>query len=1248
MLYSRLGRGGMGAVYLGKHLTLLQKQVVKCLWLMGSGNSNDEAIVDRFHQEARIAAEMTHQNLVRVTHIDRLGELHYLVMEYIEGEDVDRRVQRRGRLDERQALTLLAGAASGLGYAHARGIVHRDIKPANLMISTRGEVKVIDLGLARALDSQRQLGATIGTLGTPRYMAPEQWQSANVGPAADVWALGASAWFALAGHSHLPPELRDADAIRRFVTEQPFPELPVADTPLGREAARIVRRCVQRNPAERYADARALAADVMRCLAVDDAVLADREGAQPVDGNEPDADELHRLQELLQLGSETELPKAMARGRSGALAAASNDATVLRPAPGPATGPEVPAASAQARSSEASADGAGMTTPARTPIATPQPTPAASRALAGPRPTAAGPSRNRRGGLWIGGAAAAAAGLAISTLAVPRLDPAALQQEAMAAIYQQRYAEADSLLTRLEEAPAYADQARRLRVDALAKECERLAEREPGRALHCLDRAREVAEKLLIPKDTDDALARLDAAGTRLADGLRERIGALVQVVEPRPGTTVVRGSQVVRVHVLPSSLPIEATVDGLPLRQADDENARLLAWPTPPNDGPHTLRVVFALAGTQVAHTVEVPLVVRRGAVALRVAPATHPRNDAELRLEAEVQNGPLSVHTEIVGPDGVAKQVELGERDGIFALDVAGAHDLDGTYRVRLCATHDGSPIDSPEVVVQRDRTPPVLHCEPLPTVHAGASVLLSGRADEPCDIAIVGGAGEQHATTNAEGLFVLPLPLPAADGDVEFRVTGRDAAGNASAAPIVVRTRVDRTRPAFVGAPTPGTARAAGAELVISGRLTEPGTVGTSEDGGVPTAPDGTFSCAATLPSGAIEQVVNVPVIARDVAGNTAATTVAVFVDRRGPLLSPAAADGGWWTAGRWVVRVEDPSGPCRVTIGGEVLEVDADGRCEAPRRSSDRAVVVTAHDALGNATQRTILAPGETTGDAVGPAWGRPAAGSPVDPTWRLYERVVVTIGDHDLVLRLVRPLRDEELPPPKDRDPRAVALLQGRPPFYLAETELALDVFLGHEGAATGSGGHVFDPIACRWNQDERASSRSPVHGSLADADQVMARWPATQVTPERAQAFCARHGLRLPTEAEWWFVVRLGSRHRYGIPHGAPLELRGNLADLSLQAKAPSLAAFEPVNDGFPALAPVDAFPRPGAAHPWGFHGLLGNVAEWCSTPNGRVVARGGSWLSEPRDLRVDDLRQDGLITSGAWDCVGFRVARDL
>ena len=1226
VLYARLGRGGMGAVYLAKHLTLRQRQVVKCLWLMGGGTPNDESFVERFQQEARIAAEMTHQNLVRVTHVDRLGELHYLVMEYIDGEDVDRRVRRSGPLDQTAALGLLHGAAQGLAYAHARGIVHRDVKPANLMVSSRGEVKVIDLGLARAMDTQRQLGATLGPLGTPMFMAPEQWERADVGPAADVWALGASFYYALVGRPHLPVGVVDTDAIRRFVREQPFPDLRAAGVRVDRAVRRILARCTATDPAERYPDAGALLQDLQPLVDGLDLSIADPSRPPTIVADEPGDDELRLLQAELQRRASAGVP----------IAAARPDATL----------PFVPAEAMRTKATVPQVSGSGTRPIAPTPVA-------ATRSH----------GRRRRGGRWqvavaatlLVGAAAGVAGVA----SWPRFDPAAAQQAAMAAIYQERFLDADRLLQPLESEPAFADQARRLRIDALVKAALRGVKEQPFDAWQWLDRAAAIAPQLLLQRDGDDALGRIAAAREPLAARVAEWLAERCRVVTPRPGDMLVRGQQTVCVEVDDGTANVTLRIDGTPLSPGAAPGAFTGTWAVPAATGEHELQVVVTETTTNVQQVLRVPIVAQRGAVALRLFPTTgaRPADGAlVLPLQGVVEHGPVAVQCKLQRPDGSVELLALGERDGEFRCEVPVLAGVDGDYVAQLCA-HDGIDVaPSPELRLRVDRAAPTLVLEPVPAASASASLWVRGRASEAARVGWRDHAGTS-VETGADGTFVLPLPLPTADGEATFTLIARDAEGNERPDAATLRVVVDRTAPQLVDGSLVAPERTAAASLELVGGLSEPGVVGCDDEAPVTTA-DGRFRLNVPLPPGSLEQWVTLRLHAADPVGNRAPLrALSVFVDRRGPTIRPGAADGTWWADGRWQLLVEDPSGPMQVTLGGETQTVASSGLVEFPRRSSDGVAVVVARDGLGNSTEGRVSIPGargaEANAPPPGPTWGQPVPGSGVDPVWNLHERVAVAIGEQTLVLRLVRPLRDDELPPPRDRDPRAIALLQGQPPFYLAETEVTAAVWaeyvrLAGEPASTVVP-RVFDPRTCRWEAQSTASWREPLHETLRGdaAAATRARWPVTQVTPEAARAFCRQFGLRLPHENEWWFVVRLGSRGRYG-PGEASLELRANFADLALRGLAPNLAAFEPVDDGCAGLAAVDAYPRPGHEHPWGFRGLLGNAAEWCTTGRDRVVARGGSFVAEARELRVDTLRTDGLVTAGAWDSVGFRVARDL
>lgn len=204
LLYDKIGEGGYGVVYRARHLRLETEVAVKCL-LLRPGRSGRTAVT-RFEREARVAAGVDHPNLISVNDVREEQGLHYLVMEYVDGETIRDRITRLGPAPVEDAIAIIAAVAEALSVAHTRGIIHRDVKPDNVMVSKDGRVKLADLGLAKAAELQHGSSVTIeqSWLGTPGYMPPEQWEDAStVGTAADVYALGATLFFLLTGRDPL-------------------------------------------------------------------------------------------------------------------------------------------------------------------------------------------------------------------------------------------------------------------------------------------------------------------------------------------------------------------------------------------------------------------------------------------------------------------------------------------------------------------------------------------------------------------------------------------------------------------------------------------------------------------------------------------------------------------------------------------------------------------------------------------------------------------------------------------------------------------------------------------------------------------------------------------------------------------------------------------------------------------------------------------------------------------------------------
>lgn len=205
-LLGHIGSGGMSSVYLAEHLHMHRRVAIKVL---PRNRVGDSSYLDRFYREARAAAALDHPNIVRAYDIDSEGSLHYLVMEFVEGRDLQFIVANSDRrLDSDLVAHYIAQAAAGLQHAHDAGLIHRDIKPANLLADPSHHLKILDMGLARFSDNEK---ASLTedhdekVFGTADYLSPEQaLNSHDVDTRADIYSLGCTMYFALVGHAPFP------------------------------------------------------------------------------------------------------------------------------------------------------------------------------------------------------------------------------------------------------------------------------------------------------------------------------------------------------------------------------------------------------------------------------------------------------------------------------------------------------------------------------------------------------------------------------------------------------------------------------------------------------------------------------------------------------------------------------------------------------------------------------------------------------------------------------------------------------------------------------------------------------------------------------------------------------------------------------------------------------------------------------------------------------------------------------------
>jgi len=248
-IVTEIARGGMGAVYKAMHPTLKRPVILKKLTLRSSAS-----LVERFKREARIMMDFRNENIVDVYDHFKEGTSYYIVLEFVDGVSLEQLIQQERYLPGDVAAYIFLDACKALKYAHDKGVIHRDIKPANILISKNGEVKLVDFGIAASVeDEEAGLTREGTTLGTPSYMAPEQFENTrNVDKRADIYSMGVMLYEMTTGKKPYPGSISAEALAKIYKGKYVHPKKLNPD--IDRSLTRIIKRTIKPKASKRFQD----------------------------------------------------------------------------------------------------------------------------------------------------------------------------------------------------------------------------------------------------------------------------------------------------------------------------------------------------------------------------------------------------------------------------------------------------------------------------------------------------------------------------------------------------------------------------------------------------------------------------------------------------------------------------------------------------------------------------------------------------------------------------------------------------------------------------------------------------------------------------------------------------------------------------------------------------------------------------------------------------------------------------------